>query len=65
MEHVIADKGWDDTANCRAVVKQFGAKPVIPLAVHGKGEPVGICNYQGTPLLGDPADPMALHSPHR
>lgn len=51
VEHVIADKGYDQKANYQAVVKEFGAKPVIPLVMHGKeGQAVGICNYQGTPL---------------
>lgn len=50
MEHVIADKGYDDTANYRAVVEEYGAKPVIPLNLGGEKTPPGICNHQGTPL---------------
>jgi hypothetical protein len=50
IENVIADAGYDSTANCRMVFSEYGAIPVIPLNLGNQKETPDICNPQGTPL---------------
>jgi len=53
---VLADAGYDSTANCQSIVAR-GAVPVIPLNLGGEKAPPGITNAQGTPL-GPRGEPL-------
>lgn len=50
IENVIADAGYDSKDNCKEVLTEYKAIPVIPLNLGNEKEPPGICNSQGTPL---------------
>lgn len=48
-EAVIADKGYDSQDNCRMVVKEYGAAPIIPIREREGMQMPDICNAKGTP----------------
>jgi len=48
-EAVIADKGYDSKENCRTVVQDYHAAPIIPIIEKPGMQMPDICNAKGTP----------------
>jgi transposase len=46
---IIADKGYDSKENCRMIVKDYHAAPIIPIIEKPNTQMPDICNAKGTP----------------
>ncbi len=49
---IIADKGYDSKENCRMIVKDYHAAPIIPIIEKPNAQMPDICNAKGTPTCG-------------